>query len=407
MTENKKIIGLDILRGLACLIVWLSHIRVVTKYFNSDSYNFIQTFVSWGREAVVVFFILSGIVINLASQNNTDKKQYFKKRFLRIYPIFFVMLVICYSFDYLIFHHSSNIKEIVGNIFLQGMWPTYVVPPIPYDLAAWSIACEAFFYVVFGLFYNYNRPRVIWVWFALSIVSNIFHLFHEDGTGYFYQCTSLLNNSFLWLLGYLIFEYRSKLSTSAQTACTGLLMIPLLTRMNALPNSLRQACYYIAGIYLIPLFVWQLKKINRSMAAEDQFNIKHIYFLPIYLINVWLLWHYSDSLFISKILYSSIPFLSLALYSHSIRNSLKLIFSKIKMPLLFISSISYPLYLVHMPTMTLVYHFLPDQKLIGMLLIIIIAISISYLFEVFLFRKLSAWVSKRDHQPKIIQETTV
>ena len=407
MSENKKIIGLDILRGLACLVVWLSHIRVVTHYFNAPSYNFIQTFVSWGREAVVVFFILSGIVINLASQNKTDKKEYFKKRFLRIYPIFFVMLVICYSTDYFIFNHPLILTNIAGNLLLQGMWPTYIVPPLPYDLAAWSIACEAFFYVVFGLFYDFNRPKVIWTWFALSIISNIFHLFHEDGTGIFYQFTSLLNNSFLWLLGFLIFEYRSKLFTSAQAASTGLLMIPLLTRMNALPNSVRQACYYIAGIYLMPLFVWELKKINRTITSEKQFNIRHIYFLPVYLINAALLWHYSDSLFISKILYTLLPLLSLALYSRLVRDFIKVIFSKIKVPLLFISSISYPLYLAHMPIMTLVYHFLPHQKLIGMLLIAVIAIGISYLFEVFLFRRLSAWASKIGKKPELIQETTV
>jgi len=405
--HSKKLVGLDILRALACLAVWVSHVRVVTDYFKDDKYNFLQTFMAWGREAVVIFFILSGIVINLASKNRTDRGQYFKKRFLRIYPIFFTMLVICYSADYFIFHHALNIHDIVGNIFLQGMWPAYIVPTIPFDLAAWSIACEAFFYVVFGLFYNSNRLKVVWIWFGLSIVSIIFHLVHEYGTGVLYQFAILMNNSFLWLLGYLVYEYRDRLYATAQTAACGLLMIPLITRLNSLPGSYRQACYYIAGLYLVPLFVFVLKKYSTPASAENQIKIKHIYILPVYLINLWLLSQYSNSLLVSKLLYAGVPFISLALYIGFVKNMLKWICSKLKQLLLFFADISYPLYLVHMPTMVLVYHYLPGQKLIGMMLIIVIAITVSYLFEVYLFRKLTAIVNHTSASKQPVEETII
>ena len=393
MQHTKKLVGLDILRGLACLVVWLSHVRVATDYFVDAKYDFMQSFMAWGREAVVVFFVLSGIVINMASHNKTDRRQYFRKRFLRIYPIFFVVLVICYSADHFIFNNPFNWGNIIGNLLLQGMWPRFIVPTLPFDTATWSIACEAFFYVVFGVFFMANRRKVIWVWFGMSIAAIIFRLFHDYHLGIFYQFNHLMCNSFLWLLGYLVYEYRDRIASNAQVAICGLLMIPLITRLNTLPFGFRQACYYIEGLYLIPLFIYVLNKYQKTARTHKQFVIRHIYVLPVYVLNIWLLSQYSDSLRISKILYSSIPLASVLLYSRFLINAGKLVYNKLKALILFFADISYPLYLVHMPTMYFVYHFLPNQKLIGITLIGFIAISVSYLFEIYLFRKLSAGVN--------------
>lgn len=393
MQHPKKLVGLDILRGLACVVVWLNHVRVATDYFVDAKYNFMQSFMAWGREAVVIFFVLSGVVINMASQNKTDRAQYFKKRFLRIYPIFFVVLVICYSADYFIFHNPIIWGNIIGNVFLQGMWPRFIVPTLPFNTASWSIACEAFFYVVFGIFFTANRRGVIWIWFGMSIAAIIFRLFNSYHLGIFYQFNHLMCSSFLWLLGYLIYEYRDRIASNAQVAVCGLLMIPLITRLNTLPFGFRQTCYYLEGLYLIPLFIYVLNKHRKTTPAKNQFVIRHIYLLPVYVLNIWLLWQYSDSLLISKVLYSTIPLISVLLYSSFLIDAAKWIYSKIKALILFFADISYPLYLVHMPTMYLVYHFLPNQKLIGMILIGFVAISVSYLFEVYLFRKLSATVN--------------
>lgn len=398
---------MDILRGLACLIVWLSHIRVATDYFTDAKYNFLQSFMAWGREAVVIFFVLSGIVINLASQNRTDRLQYFKKRFLRIYPIFFVVLVICYSADHFIFQNPVNASYIIGNIFLLGMWPRFIVPTLPFDAASWSIACEAFFYLVFGLFYTTNRRRAVWIWFALSIVSIIFRLFNDYHMGVIYQFAILMNNSFLWLLGYLIYEYRDRLYAGAQVAACGTLMIPMLTRLNTLPVGFRQTSYYIEGLYLIPLFVLVLRRYNINKTPAKEFTIRHIYILPIYLLNLWLLWQYSDSLRVSKLLYSGIPLLSPALYIGFVKGFFKWLYAKLKQSILFFADISYPLYLLHMPTMYFVYHYLPNQKLIGMVLIVIIAISVSYLFEVYLFRKLTALIDHTSARKRPVEETII
>ena len=407
MQHPKKLVGLDILRGLACLVVWLNHVRVATDYFVDAKYNFMQSFMAWGREAVVVFFVLSGVVINMASHNKNSRLQYFRKRFLRIYPIFFVVLVICYAADYLIFHNPLIWGNIIGNIFLQGMWPRFIVPTLPFDTATWSIACEAFFYVVFGIFFTANRRKVIWIWFGMSIAAIGFRLFNDYHLGVFYQFNHLMCSSSLWLLGYLIYEYRDRIASNAQVAVCGLLMIPLITRLNTLPFSFRQACYYIEGLYLIPLFIYILNKNRKTTYTKHQFVIRHIYLLPVYILNLWLLWQYSDSLRISKILYSTIPLASVLLYTQFLINAGKWVYNKLKALILFFADISYPLYLVHMPTMYLVYHFLPNQKLIGIILIGIIAISVSYLFEVYLFRKLSASVSHITANKARAEETTI
>ncbi len=399
MEHPKKLLALDILRGLACLLVWMSHLRVATAYFEASKYNFLQVFLAWGREAVVVFFVLSGLVINMATVNKTDRLEYFRKRFLRIYPIFLIVLIICYATDFFVFNDPIHFGYLIGNVFLLGMWPQFLVPTLPHDTAAWSVACEAFFYIVFGLAYTTNRRKAIWIWLTISFSSIVFSLFSDPHTGLIYQLLHLTNSSFPWLIGFLIYEYRDRFSASAQVAACGVLMIPLITRLTMLPGNYRQACYDIEGFYLVPLFVYILSRQQTKANRAATLNIRHIYFLPVYLLNVWLLWQYSDSLTISKALYSVVPVFSLVLYSSQVKNLLRMIYYRIRRLILFIAGISYPLYLIHMPVMYLVFHFIPGQKTLGMLLIVLITISVSYLFELYLFRKLLDFVKQRSKTP--------
>lgn len=392
MTAQKKLITLDILRGIACLLVWINHIRVATKYFEDSKYDFMQVFSAWGHEAVLIFFILSGIVINLTSQNKTDVKAYFKKRFIRIYPIYFIILLFCFLSDYFIYKNPIDTKTFIVNLFLSATNDGFLGHSMPLNPAVWTISCEVFYYTVFGLFYNYNRVKGIWIWFAICCLSILYKIYdHQTQTGLFYHLLFLLNNSFFWILGYLVFEYRNKIYTTFPVAICGLLMVPMVTRLHQL-TSTTELVFSLAGIYLLPLFIFLLR--NYKTTPEVKRKINYLYLAPFYLLSLFLLWNYSNSLFGSKIIYSLIPFSSLIFYYPPVMAALIGVYSFLKRFFLFLADISYPLYLVHFPVMYLVYFFLPGQKAIGMLLVVIFVISLSYLLETFLFKKLSAIANK-------------
>jgi peptidoglycan/LPS O-acetylase OafA/YrhL len=404
MTPQKKLISLDILRGLACLFVWISHARVATQYFAAPKFDFIQVFSAWGREAVVIFFMLSGVVINLSSQNKTSTWQYFTKRFIRIYPIYVAVLLICFLCDYLILGYPVDARILIGNLFVSGTLEGYFVPTMPLDPAVWSITCEVFFYIIFGLAYTLKRIRYVWMWFGVCCLSIIYKLLTDAGvhSGIFNHFIFLLNSSFPWILGYLVFEYRDKFRTSLPVALCGVVMIPLFTRLHQLSNDLHELMYSFAGICLIPLFIYLLS--NYKTVNKERLNISYGYIAPVYITGVILLWQYSNSLTISKILYSLLPFISFILYYKPVMVIAKRIYYRSKAFFGFFADISYPLYLLHMPIMYLIYHFLPGQKLIGTVLIIFLTVSVSYLFETYLFKKtarlLNAYSSVRSVRVK-------
>jgi len=388
MTAQKKLLALDILRGVACLLVWFSHLRVSTTYFNSAKYDFLQIFVAWGHEAVVIFFILSGIVINLSSQNKLDRATYFKKRFIRIYPIYFVVLLICFFTVVFILNYSVDLRTLIGNLFLSATLQGYIVRTMPMNAAIWSITCEAFFYIIFGILFTTNRIKWIWVWFSVCCVSIIYKIIYAgEQPGLINHVVFLLNNSFLWLLGYLAFEYRNKVTTSFPVAMAGLLMVPMVTRVHQLNKGLLELMLYLAGLYLLPLFIFLLK--NYKPNPEIKRDINHFFIVPLYLVSLLLLWNYSNSLVISKIIYSTIPFLSLMFYLPPVMALINFLYNFFKRIFIFLADISYPLYLLHMPIMSIINNFLPEQKAFGMILIVFLTISLSYIFEIYLFKKLS------------------
>ncbi len=108
---NKKKISFDILdsiRGIASLYVAISHCRGVlwmggdqfVKNFPMDTWG-IQQYLIFGTslltrlagEFVIVFFVLSGFSIAHSLSSNQSVLEFYKRRFIRIYPSYFVALV--------------------------------------------------------------------------------------------------------------------------------------------------------------------------------------------------------------------------------------------------------------------------------------------------------------------------
>jgi peptidoglycan/LPS O-acetylase OafA/YrhL len=395
LTPSNKITSLEVLRGLACLIVWVGHLRIATGYYNGHRFDFIQLFTAWGREAVIIFFVLSGIVINISSKH-IGRAGYFKKRFLRIYPIFFVVLIFCFALDKYIFGHPTDVHTFLGNLFLSGLHEGFISDTMPLNPAVWSITCEVFFYIVFGILLTNNRRTGIWIWFGISVLSIVCKMiFGQFHSGYLDQLVYLLNYSFLWLAGYLIFEYRTQLTTNFPTAMLGILMIPLATRMQRLPDFVNEFNYVLVGLYLAPLFIFLLQ--DRSSMPKKSFNIHYLYLFAIYLINCLLLWQFSDSVAFNKLLYLLFPLLSLGFYYKVLLRLCLVAFNKISFIFTFIAGISYPLYLIHMPVMYFVFHIFPHphQRWVGVPIIVVSALGISYFLEIMLFRKLASMLNQK------------
>lgn len=86
-----RIKELDAFRGLAALAVVLYHYTTIySKNFDVES----PLYFSYGWLGVPFFFILSGFVITLTIERCQNSWQFLKKRFVRLYPTFWICLVL-------------------------------------------------------------------------------------------------------------------------------------------------------------------------------------------------------------------------------------------------------------------------------------------------------------------------
>ena len=154
------VVGLDLLRGLAALEVFLGHIRggsfVEFGALPADEKSpivalaFIAT--RLGQEAVIVFFVLSGYlvggqVIRHVVERRFDVLSYGIDRTTRIFlPLVPACILTAAVIWFLTGHVPASVDVILNAIGFGGVF----VDPLLYNAPLWSLAYEIWFYVVAG-----------------------------------------------------------------------------------------------------------------------------------------------------------------------------------------------------------------------------------------------------------------
>jgi peptidoglycan/LPS O-acetylase OafA/YrhL len=147
---------IQVLRGVAALMVVFHHSIASLKYYHQFSNSFLDFIGSVGKFGVDFFFILSGFIISFSAsekyKTNSALKNYFLNRIIRIYvpylPIGIVMLLL-YNF----LPHFSN-----GNRSISVLTSLTLIPEgNPALSVAWTLTFEVFFYIVFCIsFISYS-----------------------------------------------------------------------------------------------------------------------------------------------------------------------------------------------------------------------------------------------------------
>ncbi len=224
------------IRGLAALYVLIGHARWLLwegyregYLLHPQSYNqaskilvSLLAFFGKGHVAVILFFVLSGFVIHYSiikrEKNKLDILDYFKRRFLRIYPpLLFCMLLTLvldltgkYIYGYSIYFQSTPVPLINENIISNLNWITAIgnllmVQGIYTHVwgtngPLWSLMYEWWFYMLYPcIFYLYKKNRYLSysvVWLLFIIASN--GLFDNK------LASAVFNYLLCWSLGALL-----------------------------------------------------------------------------------------------------------------------------------------------------------------------------------------------------------
>lgn len=182
--SNQHIPALDGIRGLAILVVTFYRFSKgpETGSFIGDS---VFSLLSWGQHGVDLFFVLSGFLITGILFDSKEKSNYlssfFGRRALRIFPLYFGVLLVCFGllplFGATLFRaqepHQWWIWLYGTNVFqsLQGDWCLG-----PFD-HFWSLAVEEHFYLVWpfviGFFSRTSAMRVCVGLIVFSVVGRV------------------------------------------------------------------------------------------------------------------------------------------------------------------------------------------------------------------------------------------
>ncbi len=173
---------LDLLRFLAAVLVFVSHFAY--PRFTEGHYIFIRD-LNLGSDAVVFFFVLSGLVISYTTEvKDKTLAQYSFNRFTRLYSVIVPALLFTILLDQAgqmirpenyqgwWYNDAPVWQQILRGLTLTNEWfmsGFRVGTNGPY----WSLSYEAAYYVLFGIFFYMKGKERLWLLLCLSIIFGV------------------------------------------------------------------------------------------------------------------------------------------------------------------------------------------------------------------------------------------
>jgi peptidoglycan/LPS O-acetylase OafA/YrhL len=154
--REKRILGLDVLRATAILLVILSHVLFFIQVFawshplQKDQYDLIRSLsLTTGIYGVELFFVLSGFLIGkiiikdvLWRSGGNNLKIFYIRRWLRTLPAYYVVLIGLVLSDHVLFGRTG--WHLPHFFFVQNFFSKEFM----YFGVSWSLAIEEWFYLL-------------------------------------------------------------------------------------------------------------------------------------------------------------------------------------------------------------------------------------------------------------------
>ena len=331
MKKDQRNYALDLIRGVSALLVMGGHLRAALfKDFSEidlgNNISLIEKgfyfFTSLGHEAVMIFFVLSGFFVGgsvLKSKDNFNFINYLISRLSRLWTPLFPVLILTFIVDFFTGIISNSV--ITGDhfsILVSGPRENYSVSPITFisnllflqtvwtpvfgtNGPLWSLANEFWYYILFPLFMS-----IVGYIPQSSIKRFIYSALTISIIGFI--ASSMIQGFLIWMMGVTVYAL-----------------------------NMRKVIKFNSWFFIASFILFSLSLINSKAT-----------FLTIYDNN------YSDFFvgFSFSVLLLSLIHLEFP------KNSL-IDFRKIS---LWISEISYSLYIVHFPFIMLIYGSLYAEK---------------------------------------------
>ena len=192
--SNNVSIFIDIIRGLAIILVIIVHIRNSIEEYGGFSLltenwqSIVITVLKAGASGVALFFAISGFLLDFLYYKNMGLKKFFVKRVARIFPAWFlwhmIALAVAYiglkwwfegpTFMYYVYGNVEPIYDLhslllfLTSLFFLG-WVNFAVWN-SYIPGGWSIQSEVQHYIIFPLINKTKTFNLLMALFVLQLL---------------------------------------------------------------------------------------------------------------------------------------------------------------------------------------------------------------------------------------------
>jgi len=150
--HQQRIVGLDILRSIAVLLVLFIHGKALMPKENQAAYDSLNIF---RIDGVSIFFVLSGfliggILLKMIAQSNFTRKDllnFWIRRWFRTIPNYILILIVLVAYYQLRFHNGFKKFSTEYLFFTQN----FNKPHPAFFSEAWSLTIEEWFYLLFPM----------------------------------------------------------------------------------------------------------------------------------------------------------------------------------------------------------------------------------------------------------------
>lgn len=356
-----KLYKLEAIRGLAAFYVVLHH-TISENSVNKISEDLlglqIGFLLRFGQEAVILFFVLSGFVINYSFRRSRDKtfKTYFVKRAARIY----VPLLLVFLTSYLLASYNQGnlinpeLKVLVLNILMLQDWalvkPNVITGAYMDNTPLWSLSYEWWFYMLyFPLVRLVKNTKTLHISvFIIAFTASLIYMAHPSFV------PRIIMYLAIWWTGVTLSD---------------LYMSNKLDRVNEV---------FIPAIGLTaPTIVLAFNVLQSKQYGHDLLLGVH---------PVLELRHFVFSLFIfaTSLIWRKLNWIG---------------FDRLIKPFLILAPISYAMYISHHPIMvTATYFSFLSNALITWITYFMFLIAFSWIVEIIVYRRLSLILSRSRNQ---------
>lgn len=241
---NKRIEIIDGFRALAILSVLFYHFF---SRWDDKNYSYLPLDVfHYGFKGVSFFFIISGFVISYTLENTQYFIEFWKKRFIRLFPSMLVASTVTYLF--IIIFDSSNLflnshyfrNYLISLTFLlPNIFDFFFSKKIHFsylNYSYWSLWPEIQFYLLASVLYFTNKKYFLFNFLIVSIIiiigNDLFSFYHLNKNKIIEKIINLFNLiSYLkyFIAGVLFYEIykKSKITLKKTTSIITLIFIYL------------------------------------------------------------------------------------------------------------------------------------------------------------------------------------